>query len=267
VCSPTRGGYRLVSAGVSPSLDALAPGRVDLGLGRATGMPAVDRALGSGGPRQSAGDDHAAKIEEAARHVYDAYPDDHPYGEIRIPRSADGVPEVWVLGSSPSSAKIAADLGLPYAFAAFIRPTVAATALDTYRERFQPSEFDEGLDEPHSMLAANVACAETDHEAARLRASSEAAYQRMARGAFGPPRPSRKPSTRSAASRSRRRRRCHRASGPCAISGSPETVGTLLEEMTEQVGADEVIVQNLIEDPDARIRSHELIAEGVGLSE
>jgi len=160
-------------------------------------MPAVDRALGSGGPRQSAGDDHAAKIEEAARHVYDAYPDDHPYGEIRIPRSADGVPEVWVLGSSPSSAKIAADLGLPYAFAAFIRPTVAATALDTYRERFQPSEFDEGLDEPHSMLAANVACAETDHEAARLRL--------LLRGglpAHGPrrvrpaPRPSRKPSTR-----------------------------------------------------------------------
>jgi len=249
------------------SLDALAPGRVDLGLGRATGMPAVDRALGSGGPRQSAGDDHAAKIEEAARHVYDAYPDDHPYGEIRIPRSADGVPEVWVLGSSPSSAKIAADLGLPYAFAAFIRPTVAATALDTYRERFQPSEFDEGLDEPHSMLAANVACAETDHEAARLRASSEAAYQRMARGAFGPPPtveeaideiggvPEPTPTSLSP------------SEWPRAISGSPETVGTLLEEMTEQVGADEVIVQNLIEDPDARIRSHELIAEGVGLSE
>ncbi|MCU4800297.1 LLM class flavin-dependent oxidoreductase [Halobacteria archaeon HArc-gm2] len=247
------------------SLDALAPGRVDLGLGRATGMPAVDRALAGGRSPRTAGDDHAEKIEEAARHVYDAYPDDHPYADIRIPRSADDVPEVWVLGSSPSSAKIAADLGLPYAFAAFIRPTVAATALDTYRERFQPSEFDEGLDEPHSMLAANVACAETDHEAARLRASSEAAYQRMARGAFGPP-----PTVEEAVDEiggvpEPTPTSLAPSEWPRAISGSPETVGTLLAEMTAQVGADEVVVQNLIEDPEARIRSHELIAEGVGI--
>ncbi|NHN58942.1 MULTISPECIES: LLM class flavin-dependent oxidoreductase [Halorussus] len=247
------------------SLDALAPGRIDLGLGRATGMPAADRALRSGGPRR-AGDDHAEKIEETARHLYDAFPDSHPYGDIEIPRSPDGTPEVWVLGSSPASAEIAGDLGLPYAFAAFIRPTAAADAMATYREHFEESEFDAGLDDPHSALAVNAACAETDREAARLRASSEAAYRRMQRGAFGPP-----PSVDEAVDElggvpDPTPESLPPGEWPRAISGSPDTLATLLDEMTDAVGADEVIVQNLIEDPDDRIRSHELLAEGVGLS-
>ncbi|WP_248517815.1 LLM class flavin-dependent oxidoreductase [Salinarchaeum laminariae] len=249
------------------SLDALAPGRIDLGLGRATGMPAADRALRSGVPHQQSGADHAAKIEETARHVYGGFPDDHPYSDVVLPRSADGVPEVWVLGSSPSSAEIAGKLGLPYAFAAFIRPTVATQAMERYRAAFEASEFDGGREEPHSMLAVNAACASTDHEAARLRASSEAAYQRMARGAFGPP-----PTVEEA---------IEEIGGvpeptspsivetpenwPRAISGSPETIGALFEGMTDAVGAEEVVVQNLIEDPADRIRSHELIADGVGL--
>ena len=247
------------------SLDALAPGRIDLGLGRATGMPAADRALRSGGPRRS-GDDHAEKIEETARHLYDAFPDDHPYSEIEIPRSPDGMPEVWVLGSSPASAEIAGDLGLPYAFAAFIRPTAAADAMATYREHFAASEFDAGLGDPHSALAVNAACAETDREAARLRASSEAAYRRMRRGAFGPP-----PSVEEAVDElggvpDPTPASLPPSEWPRAISGSPDTLATLLDEMTDAVGADEVVVQNLIEDPDDRIRSHELLAEAVGLS-
>ena len=247
------------------ALDALTPGRVDLGLGRATGMPAADHALRSGRKRGS-GDDHAEKIEAVAKHLHGAFPDDHPYGDIRIPRSADGVPETWVLGSSPSSAAIAGDLGLPYAFAGFIRPNLAQEAFETYRERFQPADFGAGPDEPHGMLALNVACAETDHEAARLRASSEAVYKRMARGAFGPP-----PSVDEAVDElggvpDPTPASLEPGEWPRAISGSPDTVADLLDRMTDQVGADEVIVQNLIEDPDDRIRSHELLAEGVGLS-
>ncbi|MFC4989232.1 LLM class flavin-dependent oxidoreductase [Saliphagus infecundisoli] len=245
------------------SLDALAPDRIDLGLGRATGMPAADRALQGGDPRP--GDDHAEKIEETTRHLDGAFPDDHPYSGIEIPRSGAGTPEVWVLGSSPSSAEIAGELGLPYAFAAFIRPTVAPRAMEAYREAFRASEFDLGLDEPHSMLAVNVACGETDHEAARLRASSEAAYRRMAQGAFGPP-----PTVEEAVDElggvpEPTPADLEPGEWPRAISGSPETIGTLLSRMTDAVGASEVIVQNLIEDPDDRVRSHELIAEGVGL--
>ncbi|WP_128478326.1 LLM class flavin-dependent oxidoreductase [Halorussus pelagicus] len=248
------------------SLDALAPDRIDLGLGRATGMPAADRALRSGVPRQQTSGNHAEKIEETARHLYGAFPDDHPYDDIVIPRSADGAPETWVLGSSPSSAEIAGELGLPYAFAAFIRPTVAEEAMARYHDHFEASEFDAGLDDPHSALAVNAACAETDREAARLRASSEAAYRRMRRGAFGPP-----PTVEEAVDELGGVPDPTPASlapeeWPRAISGSPDTLASLLEGMTDAVGADEVIVQNLIEDPDDRIRSYELLAEGVGLS-
>ena len=248
------------------TLDALAPGRIDLGLGRATGLPAADRALQSGQRPQQSNEDHARKIEETARHLYNAFPEEHPYSSITVPRSDEGIPEVWVLGSSPNSAAIAGELGLPYAFAAFIRPTVAQTALETYRDRFQASPFDEGLEAPYSMLAVNVACADTDQAAARLRASSEAAYRRMRRGAYGPP-----PTVEEA---------IRELGGvpeptspsldphewPRAISGSPSTIRTLLENMTDAVDADEVIIQNLIEDPEARIRSHELIADGMSLS-
>ena len=241
------------------ALDALSPGR-------ATGMPAADRALRAGGGGTRSGDDRAEKIAEVAKHLHGGFPDDHPYADIRIPRSADGVPEVWVPGLSPSSAEMAGELGLPYAFAAFIRPNFAHEAFETYRERFEPSAFGAGPDEPRGMLAVNVACAETDREAARLRASSEAAHRRMRRGAFGPPPtveeavdelggvPDPTPEHLPAGEWSR------------AVSGSPSTVRSLLEGMTEQVGADEVVVQNLIEDPDDRIESHRLIAEGVGLS-
>ncbi|WP_306056321.1 LLM class flavin-dependent oxidoreductase [Natronococcus wangiae] len=247
------------------SLDALAPGRVDLGLGRATGMPAVDRALGTERRKRNPDRDHAEKIEAAVSHLYDGFDDGHPYAEIQLARSADDVPEVWVLGSSPSSAEIAGELGLRYCFAAFIRPRLAERAFETYREHFAPSEFGAGPDEPQGMLAVNAVCAETDREAARLRSTAEASYKRMQRGVVGSlppvgeaidelggvpePTPSSLPD----------------GEWPRSISGSPETMRDLLEGLTDRVGVDDVIVQNLVADHDDVLRSHELLAEAVGL--
>ncbi len=248
------------------AIDALAPGRVDLGLGRATGMPAADQALRAGNPAATAQRDHASDIEAVARHVYDAFPADHPYRDIRLPRSSGTVPDVWVLGSSPASATIAGELGLPYAFAAFIRPTLATRAFDAYRSAFAPSPFDQGRDDPYAMLAINAVCAETDAAAARLRASAEAAYQRMAQGAFGPP-----PTVAEAIDELGEPPDPTPASlqprdWPRAVSGSPDTLESLLPTMAEHVDADELIVQNLIEDPDDRLRSHALIAEAMELT-
>ncbi|WP_049922666.1 LLM class flavin-dependent oxidoreductase [Halopiger djelfimassiliensis] len=247
------------------SLDALAPGRIDLGLGRATGIPAADRALGTDRKKRDPDADHAEKIEATVSHLYDGFSADHPYADLQLPRSADGAPEPWVLGSSPSSAAIAGELGLRYCFAAFIRPELAETAFEAYREAFSPSPLGAGPDEPEGMLAVNVACAETDREAARLRASAEASYQRMRRGVVGSipavedaidelggvPEPTPTP----LADRE----------WPRSISGRPSTVRTLLEELTERVGVDDVIVQNLIADHDDVLRSHELLADGVGI--
>jgi luciferase family oxidoreductase group 1 len=252
------------------TLDALAPGRIDLGLGRATGNPVSDYALQEDrNQRQHGGDqDHAEKIKEAAAHLYEGFPDDHQFSELGLARSRDDVPEVWVLGSSPSSAAIAGELGLPYCFAAFIRPEPAVRAFEVYRDRFQPSSFGAGPDSPEGMLAMNVTCAETDHEAARRRATTEASRQRLQRGVTD------QPPIRSADEAIEELggvpdptpTDLEPGEWPRAISGSPSTVRELLEQMTTQAGVEQVVVQNQIAEPDNVLESHELIADAFDLT-
>ncbi|RQG98067.1 LLM class flavin-dependent oxidoreductase [Natrarchaeobius chitinivorans] len=247
------------------ALSALAPGRIDAGLGRANGSPAADRALGTDRRVQNPDEDHAEKIEAVVNHLYDDYPEGHAYADLEIPRSGAQPPEPWVLGSSPSSAEIAGKLGLRYCFAAFIRPQFATHAFSAYRERFQPSRLPGGVDDPEGMIAVNAVCAETDEEAARRRAVAEASFQRMQRGVVGTtptveeavdelggvPDPT--PATLDA------------DEWPRAISGSPETLAGLLEQLADRVGVDEVMIQHVVADHDHALRSHELLADGVGL--
>jgi len=248
------------------ALDALAPGRIDAGLGRANGSPAVDRALGTERHVEDPDGDHAEKVEAVVSHLYDDFPDDHPYGDIEIPGSAEGPAVPWVLGSSPSSAEIAAELGLPYCFAAFIRPQFATHAFETYREAFEPSELTGGIDEPRGMVAVNAVCAETDEDAARLRAVTEAIFRRMQRGEVGTPPtvdeaidelggvPDPTPAT------------LDDGEWPRAISGSPETLAGLLDQLADRVGVDEVMIQQSAPTHEDALASHELLADGVGLS-
>src|SRR6056297_1802242 len=149
------------------ALDALAPGRIDAGLGRANGSPAADRALGTSRRVQNPDEDHREKIEAVVNHLYDDFPDDHAYSDLQLPRSGEDPPVPWVLGSSPSSAEIAGKLGLRYCFAAFIRPQFAERAFDTYRDQFRPNELAGSIDQPAGMVAVNAVCAETDEAAAR----------------------------------------------------------------------------------------------------
>jgi luciferase family oxidoreductase group 1 len=248
------------------ALDALAPGRIDAGLGRANGSPAADRALGTDRRVQNPDADHAEKTEAVVNHLYDDYPDGHPYSDLTIPRSGRDIPDPWVLGSSPSSAAIAGELGLPYCFAAFIRPELATQSFKQYRDTFQSSSLAGGVDEPQGILAVNAVCAETDQEAARLRAVAEASYKRMQRGVVGT-----RPSVEEAidelgAVPNPTPATLDDDEWPRAISGSPETLAGLLEQLTARVGVDEVMIQHIVPDHKDRLRSHELLADGVGLA-
>ncbi|WP_459192050.1 LLM class flavin-dependent oxidoreductase [Halosimplex sp. J119] len=248
------------------ALDGLAPGRIDAGLGRANGSPAADRALGTERHVPNPDEDHAEKIESVVSHLYDDYPDDHPYSDLQIPRSGEGPPAPWVLGSSPSSAEIAAELGLPYCFAAFIRPQFAVHSFETYREQFEPSSLPGSVDEPRGMVAVNAVCAETDEEAARLRSIAEATFQRMQRGEVGT-----RPTIEEAVDELGGVPEPTPAAldddeWPRAISGSPETLAGLLEQLADRVGVDEVMIQHAHANHDDALRSHELLAEGVSLA-
>lgn len=253
-------------AEVFGALDGLAPGRIDAGLGRANGAPEVDRALQTDRHSRTPDRDHAEKVEAVVNHLYDAYPDEHEYSDVEIPRSGADPPVPWVLGSSASSAKIAGKLGLRYCFAAFIRPQFAAPAFEDYREHFQPSDLGAAPEEPTAMIAINAVCADHDGDAARLRAPAEATYKRMQRGIVGTvpgveeataelgdvpePTPDTLPPN----------------SLPRSISGSPETLRGLFEQLGDRFGVDEVMIQNTIPDHEQTLRSHELLAEAVGLS-
>ena len=253
-------------AEVFGALDGLAPGRIDAGLGRANGSPAVDRALGTERRVRNPDEDHAEKIEAVVNHLFEDYPEGHAYADIEIPRSGADRPVPWVLGSSASSAAIAGKLGLRFCFAAFIRPQFAVPAFEAYREEFEPSPLAGGVDEPQGMVAVNAVCAETDEEAARRRAVAEASYKRMERGVVGTrptmeeaidelggvPEPT--PAT------------LEEDEWPRAISGSPERLAGLLDQLSDRVGVDEVMIQHVVGDHDDGLRSHELLADGVGLT-
>jgi len=101
----------------------------------------VDRALGTERHVPTPDEDYAEKLEAVVSHLYDEYPEEHEYGDLEIPRSGEGPPVPWVLGSSPASAAIAGELGLRYCFAAFIRPQFAEYAFEDYRESFQSSRL------------------------------------------------------------------------------------------------------------------------------
>ncbi|GAA0656554.1 LLM class flavin-dependent oxidoreductase [Salarchaeum japonicum] len=243
------------------AIDGLAPGRVDIGLGRANGSPAADRALGTERHVENPDDDHREKIEAVLNHLYDDYPPGHAYADLQVPRSGAQPPEPWVLGSSTASATIAGELGLPFCFASFIRPGWAPDALDAYREHFEASSLAAGIDSPRSMVAVNAAAADTDEEAARLRAVSMAARKRLRRGDLtatptvpdaidelgGVPDPT--PET------------LPEDEWPRALAGTPDRLESVFSQLTERLGVEEIMIQHTVPDHETGMRSHELLAD------
>lgn len=239
------------------TLDALAPGRIDLGIGGATGSAAVSRALNTDGGVQDSDAEYDEKIESVLNYLFDDHPDDHEYSDLEIPRSGDGAPVPWILGSSPSSAELAGELGLRYCFAAFINPGDIIEAFERYREHFRPSEDSDGLKEPKTMIAVNAICAATDREASRLRAVDEASFARLAEGELD-----RTPSVESLESiPDPIPKTLELSQWPQTIAGSPETLRSLFNTLSEQVGIDEIMLQYGVTEHDVAIHSQELIAE------
>ena len=240
----------LVIAEQFGTLDALFPGRIDLGLGRAPGTDqrtafALRRTL-HGDP-----DDFPRDVLELLGYFAEPHPDDHVRA---IPGSGQYVP-VWILGSSLYGAQLAAMLGLPYAFASHFAPAALMQALDTYRKTFRPSER---CAKPHAMAGFNVFAAETDEEGHRLRSSARQSTLSLRRG-----RPGRLPPPDDAfeARLSPHERAMLDEQGACSAVGSPATVLGQMERFVERTGVDELMVNSMIFDHDARVRSFEIAME------
>lgn len=239
-------------------LEAMFPGRVDLGMGRASGGPVVDLALqlDRSNPVRP---DHTQQVAETLAWVTDSFPDDHPFADTPLLPTVAERPHTWLLGSSPGGSNLAAGLGLGYVFAGFIDPQGAASALANYRRQFRPGPS--GLGQPRAILAVNVCVGEDAADAERLVSSPKGYYARLARGNLR----ATAPSTDEAAAELSATE-WDEPTGivggrwPRFIAGDPAGVRATIEQMVAESGADEVMIQNIIADPADRYASHERLA-------
>ena len=238
----------LVIAEQFGTLEAIFPGRIDLGLGRAPGTDQLTlRAL-----RRS-----PMNAENFPQDVLELQAFLGPVREgqkVRaVPGGGSNVP-LWILGSSLFGAQLAGELGLPFAFASHFAPNALMAALETYRRVFKPSQQ---LDRPYAMAGVNVFAADTDAEGRRLMTSMQQQFTNLFRGTPGqlsPPiddietywTPLEKAQVSAMLS--------------CAFAGSRETVGRELRAFIQETRVDEVIVVSSIYDHAARLRSYELLA-------
>jgi luciferase family oxidoreductase group 1 len=251
----------LVVAEQFGTLEALHPGRIDLGIGRAPGTdPVTARALRRSTEALSA-DDFPEQLGELIGFFRGGFPADHPYrGITAVPGLGDG-PPIWLLGSSGYSAQVAGMLGLPFAFAHHFSAGNTVPALDLYRSSFRPSDV---LARPYAMIAAQVLCAEDDETAAWLGGPSALSFLRLRQG-----RPGRTPSPEEAAAHpwtdAERAAVADRAAQQAI--GGPETVRRRLGELLERTRADELMITSQVHDPADRLASLERVRALFGAGE
>jgi luciferase family oxidoreductase group 1 len=240
----------LVVAEQFGTLEALHPGRIDLGLGRAPGTdPVTVRAL-----RRST-DTHADTFpEDVVELINYLLPDQGP---PRHPSANPGpgcLPEVWLLGSSLFSAQLAGILGLPYSFAYHFAPKLLDAALTTYRSNFRPSVLHA---EPRAMVAVSVLCAPSEAEALWLSGSTALSILQLRTGRLGP-----LPSPEQAAEHqfSPAERAIVDEAMSTHLIGDPDTVTEGLRHLQARTGADEIMLSTRSHSYEARVRSLSLIA-------
>ncbi|WP_420142633.1 LLM class flavin-dependent oxidoreductase [Sphingomonas sp.] len=239
----------LVIAEQFGTLDALFPGRIDLGLGRAPGTDQMTwRALRR--------DPMAAeRFPQDVRELQALLGPEREHQRIRaVPGTGSEVP-LWILGSSLFGAQLAAEFGLPYAFASHFAPAALRDALAVYRQRFQPSAQ---LDRPYAMIGVNIIAAETDAEARRLWTTQQMSVADLFRGARGLSRPPIDDIDTYWTPQERQQAQGFLAR---SIVGSPDTVRDGIAALLAETAADELMIVSDIYDHDARRRSYALIAE------
>jgi luciferase family oxidoreductase group 1 len=243
----------LVVAEQFGTLEALHPGRIDLGIGRA---PGTDQLTAFALRRTMEGLSAESFPEELDR-LFGFFSGDNPAEQITASPGRGDMPAIWLLGSSGFSAQLAGILGLPFSFAHHFSSANTVPALALYRRHFRPSQW---LDKPYAMVAVNAVCADTDERAEWLSGPSVLSFLRLRSGR---PEPLASPEEAAAYQYTEMERQFARERREGQAMGSPETVRRQLDELLDKTGADELMLTSLVYDIEDRIRSFELIAEKV----
>lgn len=237
-------------------LQALYPGRIDLGIGRAPGSDGITAAALAYGNRIGV-EYFPAKVADLDAFLHDAPPVTEGLARVKAMPVVSEPPELWMLGSSEEGARIAAHFGLPFSYAHFINPDHAARACAVYHEHFRPTEANPA---PRVNLGVFVLCADSEAEAEQLAACRDLWRLRVERGEFGP-----FPSVEEAlaqpytdADRARiADRRKHQ------ILGARDPVAEQLRSLAASVGAEELSVVAITHRFEQRVRVYELLAEAL----
>jgi luciferase family oxidoreductase group 1 len=236
-------------------LEALFPGRIDLGLGRAPGTdPVTSYAL-----RRRQDDDFLERFQELLLFESNGFPEGHPFRTVRAMPADVALPPIWLLGSSGYSAQLAAMVGAGYSFAHHFAEHDPLDAMLSSRDQFKPSA---ARDQPYAILACAAVCADSDAEAERLASTIDLNFVRRRRGEYLPLASPQEavafpysPAERGLIARNRAR----------VFVGTKATLLDRLGPMIEATKADEVMVTTMIYDHAARRHSYELLAEAFGL--
>ncbi len=232
-------------------LEALYPNRIDLGLGRAPGTDMrTAMALRSTDPNA-----FVDQLTQLRGHLGDGY------GGMRAVTGPHTRPEIWMLGSTDGGARIAAALGIPFAFAHHFHPQYTEPALALYRQLFQPSAQ---LDSPRVIVAAGAIVGDDDEHAARLALPAGVSMLRLRQG-HPVPIPTVDSAERIVAGLAPSERTVVEEVVERIITGGPARVESGVLELAERTGADEIMLTSNVVDPDIRLRGLESLAEAFGL--
>ncbi len=240
-------------------LEAIHPGRIDLGLGRAPGTD-VGTARALRGTRLHESEDFPSRIADLIGFFAGQFSPNHPYAHIRAVPGVGNVPAMWMLGSSDWGAAVAGQMGLPYAFAHHFGMGGTEVALETYRAQFEPSAF---AAQPYCMIGVQVVCAETETHARHLARSSAVGFLRLRQG-----RPGTMPSPEDAAATalSIQENEFIEERLNKAVIGTPDQVASRLIELRDGLGVDELMLTTATHAHADRVRSFELVANVCGLT-
>ncbi|MFE1553437.1 LLM class flavin-dependent oxidoreductase [Streptomyces sp. NPDC058734] len=246
------------------TLEALAPGRIDLGLGRAPGTdPRTAAALRGPGRLDEAADEFPRRLAELTRFLDDDFPDGHPYSRVHaVPGPVQGPaarPPLWLLGSSGFSARLAGELGLPFAYAHHFSAAGTLPALELYRESFRPSAV---LDAPYALIGVSALAADTGAEARAQALAGALAMLRLRTG-----RPGLVPTPEEAAAYdfSPPEREFVDSWLSNIVHGTADEVRAGLDALVARTGADELMLTASAHSGAARIRSYGLVANAYGM--
>jgi len=240
-------------------LEAIHPGRIDLGIGRAPGTDSVTALAIRRSRKAFLVDDFVEQLDELVAWGSGEFASDNPFRAVRAMPDDRPLPPIFLLGSSDYSAKLAAAMGIGFAFAGHFSPDPPDVAMRAYRSGFFP---DGALDKPHAILALSVCCADTEAAAQRMVSSTLLSFLQFRTGRAG-----RMPSPEKAMAHIFTPEEWALVAPfeKLQIVGTPEQVRARIEAIATRTEADEVMIATHAYDLAARVRSYELVAQAFGL--